>query len=102
MPGELCYNKTILNFKAPICLNNLIFYVTEPCRRVICKNNAVCVVTQEKQGICRCPEKCHDKKDSVCGSDGKVYENECEMKQMSCKQQQPLTVVKKGSCGRYI
>ena len=75
--------------------------ISEPCRGVTCRHHAICVVTPEGLGICRCREKCFEDKDPVCGSDRKTYKNECELKRASCNRQITLTVEKRGPCGRY-
>ena len=74
----------------------------EPCRNVVCDNHAICIATPANQGVCRCPQKCFGQNDPVCGSDGKTYKSECELKRVSCNQQKPLKVKKKGRCGTYI
>ncbi len=39
--------------------------------------------------------------DTVCGSDGETYLNECVMKAKACETEMPLYVVRDGYCGEY-
>ena len=73
-----------------------------PCRGRECSHHAECVA-RGNQGICQCPTKCPDdiKPRTVCASDGKTYNNECELKRASCLQQKPLQVKHKGPCGKH-
>lgn len=39
--------------------------------------------------------------DVICGSDGKDYMNECELKKTSCRAHRPIVVKYRGKCGMY-
>ena len=92
----LYFNPTITEIeRSPLII------ISVPCRNVRCKHYAICIATSEDVGVCRCPQKCYDNKDPVCGDDGETYENECELKRASCKQQKRIMVEEKGACGRY-
>ncbi|RWS29760.1 agrin-like protein [Leptotrombidium deliense] len=68
------------------------------CENKICQFYSLCETDGFGQSKCVCPETCVALNDTVCGSDGKTYANECEMKVTACKQQKYITVVSKGSC----
>ena len=38
--------------------------------------------------------------DEVCGNDTKTYVTECHMRVRACEERSPLTVFKKGPCGK--
>ena len=78
------------------------FCISVPCRGRECSHHAECVA-QGSQGICQCPAKCPDniKPRKICASDGNTYDNECELKQGSCRQQRPLQIEHEGPCSKY-
>ena len=73
-----------------------------PCKGRSCDYNAECVATREGTALCRCSEQCFTVPKSVCGSDGKTYKDECEMKKASCIKRQPIKAVDSGKCRMYI
>ncbi|ESN95385.1 hypothetical protein HELRODRAFT_86858, partial [Helobdella robusta] len=50
------------------------------------------------QKMCVCHFNCPLYKNLICGSDNKTYDNECELKEASCKTQKPISVKYQGSC----
>ena len=48
-----------------------------------------------------CTQCTHDGK-KVCGSDGKTYNDLCELQRVACESNTPLRMIRKGSChGRF-
>ena len=78
---------------------NQMISISVPCRGTPCPHHAECIA-QGGQGICQCPTKCPDniRPRTICASDGNTYDNECEMKRESCRQQKPLKVKHEGPC----
>ncbi|XP_038579256.1 agrin isoform X4 [Micropterus salmoides] len=72
----------------------------DPCNEVACSYGSTCV--QSSDGLsakCMCPLGCEGKpKQTVCGSDGKDYRNECELHQSACKIQKNIRVQYQGHC----
>uniref|UniRef100_A0A672JG54 Agrin n=1 Tax=Salarias fasciatus TaxID=181472 RepID=A0A672JG54_SALFA len=72
----------------------------DPCSEVTCSYGSTCV--QSSDGLsakCMCPLGCDGKPEqTVCGSDGKDYRNECELHQHACKDQRNVRVQYQGPC----
>uniref|UniRef100_A0A3Q3QEC3 Agrin n=1 Tax=Monopterus albus TaxID=43700 RepID=A0A3Q3QEC3_MONAL len=72
----------------------------DPCTEVTCSYGSTCV--QSSDGLsakCMCPLGCEGKpQQTVCGSDGKDYRNECELHQHACKSQKNIRVQYQGHC----
>ncbi|XP_034551694.1 agrin isoform X2 [Notolabrus celidotus] len=72
----------------------------DPCSDVTCSYGSTCV--QSSDGLsakCMCPLGCEGKPEqTVCGSDGKDYRNECELHQHACKNQKNIRVQYQSLC----
>ncbi|XP_017266760.1 agrin isoform X2 [Kryptolebias marmoratus] len=72
----------------------------DPCSEVTCSYGSTCI--QSSDGLsakCMCPLSCDGKPDqTVCGTDGKDYRNECELHQHACKNQKNIRVHDQGHC----
>ncbi|KAK0166738.1 hypothetical protein PV327_004227 [Microctonus hyperodae] len=69
------------------------------CTNVVCENGARCAA-----GECICPESCPEESGkTVCGTDGKTYQSECELQRIACDRDKikelPLHVAFHGECG---
>ncbi|CAB4028790.1 agrin-like isoform X1, partial [Paramuricea clavata] len=62
-----------------------------------CAHNAICEVYQG-QPRCVCPGPCTGAKSAVCGSDGRTYDSECDLKRSICMSQKTITIAKPGFC----
>lgn len=65
----------------------------------MCENGARCAA-----GECICPESCPEESGkTVCGTDGKTYQSECELQRIACDRDKikelPLHVAFHGECG---
>ncbi|KAM9342708.1 LOW QUALITY PROTEIN: agrin [Pholidichthys leucotaenia] len=72
----------------------------DPCSEVTCSYGSTCVQSSDGMSAkCMCPLSCEGKlEQTVCGSDGKDYRNECELHQHACKSQKNIRVQYQGAC----
>ncbi|CAG5871264.1 unnamed protein product [Menidia menidia] len=70
-----------------------------PCRRTYCGRGRQCVLMAETgRAECVCQEKCHPSFVPVCGSDGRFYENHCEVYRTACLERRRIYVVHSKDC----
>ena len=75
--------------------------LVDVCSMLECEHYAKC---ENKDGIeteCVCPllEDCPDDVNKVCGSDGRTYDNECQLRAVSCLKRKEITPEYNGTCG---
>ncbi|KAJ7316488.1 hypothetical protein JRQ81_002650, partial [Phrynocephalus forsythii] len=69
------------------------------CEQKYCGRGSKCVVNKETdKPECRCIEDCKPSYMPVCGSDGKFYENHCELHRTSCLQQKKIYIIHSKDC----
>ncbi|XP_035709385.1 agrin isoform X4 [Folsomia candida] len=77
------------------------------CDQTQCDFYSVCETDLSGGAKCVCPQNCTQSTQavpkqpgtaSVCGTDGKLYENECIMRQEACLQQKFIVVASRGFC----
>ena len=59
------------------------------------------MVDSNYRASCQCP-KCPPATKPVCGSDGKTYVNECELRKQSCTTRTNIRVLHEGKCSKLI
>lgn len=70
-----------------------------PCEHKYCGLGRHCVVNHEtKQGDCKCLDHCKQHYKPVCGSDGKLYQNHCELHRASCLRGHKITIMHSEEC----
>ncbi|XP_026115214.1 follistatin-related protein 5-like, partial [Carassius auratus] len=70
-----------------------------PCEHKYCGLGKHCVVNRETgEGECQCLERCKPHYKPVCGSDGKLYQNHCELHRASCMAHQRITIMHSEEC----
>ena len=81
--------------------------VKDPCKEKECSYGAQCVPSLDGlTARCQCPQRCNRYGDSVgstpvCGSNGKDYENQCEMRRAACNEMIDIRVKYFGKCGKF-
>ena len=60
------------------------FDLLEQCKRVRCKAGRECRVLSSGAAECVCRDRCPAHDHPVCGSDGVLYENHCELHRQAC------------------
>ncbi|XP_027324313.1 follistatin-related protein 4 isoform X2 [Anas platyrhynchos] len=69
------------------------------CEKKYCGRGSKCVVNKDtKQPECRCVEDCKSSYMPVCGSDGKFYENHCQLHRASCLQRKKIYIIHSKDC----
>ncbi|XP_059489125.1 agrin-like [Neocloeon triangulifer] len=71
----------------------------EVCADSFCSFGATCVLGKNGQRRCRCPERCPTiGQEPVCGSDGRSYASECQLRMAACQRQENVKIVQKREC----
>uniref|UniRef100_A0A665X033 Follistatin-like 4 n=1 Tax=Echeneis naucrates TaxID=173247 RepID=A0A665X033_ECHNA len=79
--------------------DTLRFAYFYPCRRIYCGRGRQCVLMAETgRAECVCQEKCRASFVPVCGSDGRFYENHCEVYRTACLERRRIYVVHSKEC----
>ncbi|XP_074772316.1 follistatin-related protein 4 isoform X2 [Athene noctua] len=69
------------------------------CEKKYCGRGSKCVVNKDtNQPECKCVENCKSSYMPVCGSDGKFYENHCQLHQASCLQRKKIYIIHSKDC----
>uniref|UniRef100_A0A8C6X8G2 Follistatin like 4 n=1 Tax=Naja naja TaxID=35670 RepID=A0A8C6X8G2_NAJNA len=69
------------------------------CEKKYCERGSQCIVNKEtNQPECRCIDDCKPSYMPVCGSDGKFYENHCELHRASCLQKKKIYIIHNKDC----
>ncbi|XP_067056653.1 follistatin-A-like isoform X6 [Acropora muricata] len=70
-----------------------------PCKRKVCPSGRVCIDKGNGRAKCACTG-CRDAmKRPVCGTNGKTYQHECDLKRKACRERRPdIEVAYDGRC----
>ncbi|XP_014748224.1 PREDICTED: follistatin-related protein 4-like [Sturnus vulgaris] len=69
------------------------------CEKKYCGRGSMCVVNRDtNQPECRCVEDCKSNYMPICGSDGRFYENHCQLHRASCLQRKKIYIIHSKDC----
>ncbi|XP_032952635.1 follistatin-related protein 4 isoform X2 [Rhinolophus ferrumequinum] len=69
------------------------------CGKKLCSRGSRCILSRETgEPECRCLEACRPSYMPVCGSDGRLYENHCELHRAACLLERKIVVVHSKDC----
>lgn len=89
--------------------NEIIFYIlnpfinsshphTDPCLTHYCAKGRECTVNDQGEPECVCQRDCPYRKKPICGTDGTVYENHCQLHRAACLLNRPIAFQKLEKC----
>lgn len=84
-----------------VCLAGLSSRDEQPasCGKKLCGRGSRCTLSRETgEPECRCLEACRPSYVPVCGSDGRVYENHCELHRAACLLGKKIITVRSKAC----
>ncbi|GFY50836.1 hypothetical protein TNIN_474141, partial [Trichonephila inaurata madagascariensis] len=72
------------------------------CQDKQCKYGGICDFNAEGAPFCVCTFHCPNIKEPVCGSDGRMYDNECRMREESCLLQKRIETAVREVCVDHV
>lgn len=73
---------------------------SNPCAGLTCGPGEACHVDRTGKGRCSCPTPCEKAVRPVCGTNGRTYDNECELLRQSCIDRIRVGVRYNGACSK--
>jgi agrin len=70
------------------------------CDKISCPPDKKCAIDERNQPTCVCIDQCAYVQDLVCGSDGRTYINDCEMRKAACRSNRNVTTKYRGKCDK--
>ncbi|CAF4244959.1 unnamed protein product [Rotaria sp. Silwood2] len=70
---------------------------SEACKALICFNGKTCMI-EDGIGVCRCLFNCSSEENKICGSNGILYRNLCEMERNRCINEENIVPIDSSYC----
>nr|XP_018901101.1 PREDICTED: agrin-like isoform X3 [Bemisia tabaci] len=74
----------------------------DPCAGVVCPEPELCQLDADRNPVCKCGEACPLEFAPVCGSDGKTYGNDCNLRLEACRSKKNLRIIYRGKCSSGV
>ncbi|CAF0752008.1 unnamed protein product [Adineta ricciae] len=71
--------------------------LVEACKPLMCFNGKTCMI-ENGIGVCRCLFNCSSQENTVCGSNGIIYRNLCELERDRCLREENIVPVDHSYC----
>ncbi|XP_067139289.1 agrin-like isoform X1 [Centruroides vittatus] len=68
------------------------------CDEKVCSHGGSCDYDNDGQPYCACHFQCPSVREPICGSDGKLYNNDCKLREEACKEQKQIKPVSLDRC----
>ena len=72
--------------------------ILDPCISVFCGKGRTCEISSQGQPACICIRHCKPHYKPVCGSDGLLYQNHCELHRAACIADTPIKIDHSRKC----
>lgn len=97
---QISFIKYEKNVRIVYSLRNITNFSDDPCDTKYCGRGHECQIGRDGQAQCVCQRHCKKHRKLVCGSDGNLYLNHCELHRASCLMGKAITIDRKNTCLR--
>lgn len=70
------------------------------CKSLKCSQYQDCEINRYGIAQCQCPTSCTKILKPVCGTDGKTYDSDCDLKRQACLNHRNISIRYMGTCGK--
>lgn len=74
---------------------------SDPCLVHYCMKGHECTLTETGEATCVCQRQCNLHRKLVCGSDGHIYPNHCELHRAACITKTAITIERGIHCVKH-
>ncbi|XP_067139294.1 agrin-like isoform X3 [Centruroides vittatus] len=68
----------------------------------VCQFGGLCDYDSDGLPYCACHFQCPSLREPICGSDGRLYDNDCKLREEACRQQHKIILVSLEKCGDVL